>query len=419
MDINELQTEVNALFEQFKAQQFYKVRAGDSLQAALNVHKNIELEPGSNFEGTYQLRSGNTIKGYLNRIHSSQGPALIIEPNTNDVSLSGFEMTSDFHTVFRAGRNDKLQVDVASMPKNITLENVVIPRHRGKRGFELNCRAALINCEGRDLFDPQGQDSQVIAFLNTVGNSQIIGGHYEGGSESILTGGDTMKMPVLPSGFNFLNFTSIRPLSWQTDGVARKLKNPLEIKTATDSIIAKATIDGSWKDAQDGYGIVLTPRSGGQVVNVTIDSCIMRNVSSGFQILGVDNASVTPQKTTGIVIKNTKIEASKAKFGGRGVLALIVDGAGTISFDNVDFTGDADYFLYCDSRDTAAKNGGVKLPIDELRVTNSRIRCGKYGIVSEGNNWGENFNGKVIVEGNTFTEAHDRFKKQFPNNTYL
>lgn len=277
------------------------VKAGGNLQAALDAGGIVHLEAGAVFSGNFVasragLRligaSGSELRGLAG------GPALFVPPGAKDIQLGAFRaFTAWDQAVILLGLNDPVQ-SVADAPAGLIISNVQVPSHRGKRAFELNCAdTVLLDCGCADVFDPAVRDSQAIWVGNAPGKISVNGGTFSAGSEIILIGGgeDTQASKVVPTGLEFVNLKLRRPLSWRGDGVNRKVKTTFEVKTGHAITLAQSMIDGVWKDGQDGYAITVTPRDGGDIADVLIDRCTIRNAGSGLNLLGHDNEGYSPQ----------------------------------------------------------------------------------------------------------------------------
>jgi hypothetical protein len=391
------------------------VAAKDDLQAALNNGGEVRLTPGATYPG---MLTG-----------SPTGPALDIPIGTHDVEIFDLSATTTHDQgVIRVGRNDRTQTTLELVPQRITFTRVKVPTYRGKRAFEINAaNVTLTDCIVADVYDPGGRDSQAIEILNAPGPVLVQGGSYSAGSEVIMIGGDEMKIPgVVPTGITIRDSTLWRPLEWQTDGVSRTVKNLIELKTGRNVLVQRVRMDGSWKNGQDGYAVVITPRAGGDIHDVTIEDTTIDHVAGGFNILGADSSSVTPSVLSGVVIRRVKVTTAKAVYGGRGILALITGGPHDVTFDDVTAVLDGNCIVYVDKSSGAAlQPDGTKKPagnMASLVVTNSRLVPGIYGFIFTGNVRGKLWQNSVdalTVTANTLADAPAEFKKNFPRNTYV
>ena len=406
------------------------VSTADDFAAALVKGGSITLAAGAQFGGSFTVSvSGTTISGNDASIAGGKaGPALVIPPSVHDVSLSDLALTSDVDPVLLCGANDSSQTALSQAPTNITLTRISVPTHRGKRGIEWNASGTIESCTVLDTWDPYGQDSQALAILNSPGNTTVTGGKYQAGSECILIGGDTMKMAgVIPSNITIQNLEISRPLSWQTDGVKRKVKNLLELKTGRHVIARNLTLDGSWQDAQEGWAIVITPHSGGDIHDVLIDTVTATHCGAAIQLMGLEYAGTpTPSALSGVVVQNSRFTVSKAQFGGRGVFVLATGEPADFTATNNVVVSDGTSVFYYDPGSVLDPVTGVKRtggPFGSVTLTGNYLVPGIYGLVFAGqpNASGDLSAGvrTLTVTGNTFADAASALKKALPQNTYI
>lgn len=394
------------------------VTTSAALQAALDQGGEISLDPGRIFDGNFVVRtSQTTIRGNGAVLAGTSGPALHVLPGVSDVRIEVLEARSAFDVVVLLGDNDiRTQGTLAQVPRRIVLDRVTVPTHRGKRAFEINAGdVELLNCEVGDTYDPALRDSQAICILNSPGPVRVSGGSYSAGSEIIMSGGDVMKIPgIHPTDLIFENLLLCRPLSWRTDGVNRVVKNCFELKDADGVIVRDVVMRGSWKAGQDGYAIVITPRTGGAIRNVLFERVTIRDVGAGLQLAGHNRPGdlPTPWRTTGIVFRDSTIVAHKGTYGGRGLLALLGMSPDSLEFDNVVFVGDGTSVIY----------NGDDQRVGRLRMTGSAATTGTYGIMGAGlpnltdyASWLD----QLEVTGNTFTGAAGSLQKAIPSNTFV
>lgn len=390
------------------------IPSGGDLQAALNFGGTIHLTPGGVYEseGFVITESGTTIIGNDANLISTAGSALYVPPGVNDINISDVNCTSPHGAVIQLGDNSATtQGTLELVPRRIKLTDVRVPTHRSKRGFEINAAdVELINCEVLDTWSTALADSQGIGILNTPGNILVRGGRYQAASENVLVGGDTMKLPgVIPSNLVFENLLLDKPLSWKTDGVRRSVKNIFELKTGSAVTIRNVHMDGCWKDGQDGYALMITPKSGGLIETVLIEGCTIRNVSAGINILGKSVADAI-YPTNNIVMRNCTLAASKTVYGGRGILTLLTGGVESVYFENITAHTDGDHVIYGDST-----------PMQEIVLTNCRVVAGRYGVSFSGYPNAASYPNvaNLVVRDNVIAGAASTLQRNLPNNTYV
>jgi hypothetical protein len=399
-----------------------QVRTGDDLQKALAGGGIIELQAGATFEAPRFtiVRSGTAIRGQGATLKGTAGPGLYIPPSLSGITVSNLSVESaDNQAAVQCGDNGPTQTSVAHQPTDIVFEHVTIPQHRGKRGFEINCAARLIDSRALDVYSPAALDSQAIAILNTCGPVSVAGGEYVAASENVLVGGDSLKITDCPENvvadLTFDRLKLSKPESWRTDGVKRSNKNLFELKAGKRVTLKNSTLTGSWKDGQDGWAILITPRNGAYIEEVLIDGVTVDRAGGGVQFLGLSRGNSTPRATSGVVIRNSKFTISKAENGGRGILALYVGGMLDSTWDNVTATFDGPAIVQADS----------KVAQGPFVMRNSRMNTGRLAVQAPGANFGSRAPEKyadraltTVFEGNTFRGAPGAFRKLYPKNTF-
>lgn len=400
---------------------FVLVRAGENLQAALDAGGAIQLEAGATYEGTFIVRKPVAVMGNGATLHGLTGPALIVEPGTTDVSLTDLSGRSDdVQRVFLLGYNEAAkQGTLDAVPRRITLTDVRVPTFRGKRAFEVNSAdVTFYDCHVEDVYAPSLQDSQAICILNSPGSIDVIGCTLSAGSEAFLVGGSLPAIPgLVPENIIVEDSTLYRPLSWRTDGVKRAVKNLFELKTGRNVTLRGCTLDGSWLDAQEGFGVMLTPHAGGEIHDVTIEDCEIRHVSGGLNVLGREYAITSPETvnpTSGVVMRRCHVTTDRATFGGRGMFALIGGEPADLTLeDNVGIVdGTSCVYVYAGN---VVKHGvSVEAgPVQALTLTGNRLVAGKYGVALN------NLVTSARIEGNTFADAPSTLKSAWPSNTFV
>lgn len=413
-----------------------QVKDSAGLTAALLNGGIIELDPAGTYEGRFTIaKSFTTVKANGAKFDGKNDLVWYIKPGTNDVSLDDFSATTSLDgAVIQCGDNGPTQTTRELVPQRISFTKVVIPTHRGKRGFEINCSGSITNSMVLDVYAASLQDSQAVWVGNTCGPFLIKGGEFVAASENILMGGDTMKIPCTQTGIVIDGANIHKPESWHTDtiaGVKRGNKNLVEFKACIDCQLINSTLSGSWKDGQDGWAIVITPRNSLTVKNILIDNVKVDRCGGAFQMQGKDNVTITPEPLSGVVIRNSVFSCTDGKtaYGGRGIFALVSGGAvgggvRDVTVDNVTWVGDGNAIIQADTP--------ANTPQGPFTITNSKMTIGQYGITAPGSNFGNPPTGTYIgKEMNTFitsstlaainmsSSALSQFKKNFPNNTYV
>lgn len=413
------------------------VRAGESLQAALDTTATIETEPGALFEGSYQVPSDRRLTfGAGSGIRGVTGPALTILPMTANVTVFGGDLQSAASEVVLIGNNVN-QTRLEDQPSAIRFTATRIPTHRGKRGFGIHgSDVTLKDCEVLDCWSPSGQDSQAVYIGNAQGQIVITGGRYSAGSNVILLGGDAVRTPgLVPTDVTVQDAELFRPLSWQTDGLKRKVKNIFEVKSGRKVALLRSKLSGCWVDGQGGEAIVLTPAldgskttpvsTSGIVENVTIMLCAIRNVGGILNILGRGYQAYTPTPLTRVQLLNNVCLVSRATYGGTGQFAKIGAEPGDLLFEENVILADGSSLIYFYRGSVIEADGTVRAGGNLGRLTFVRN-------ISTRGSYGFNLDGVVNagaagrlavtaldVSGNTFGPGAGAMVANLPGNTYL
>jgi hypothetical protein len=282
-----------------------------------------------------------------------------------------------------------------------------------------------------DVYSPALSDSQAIGILNTPGPVAIRNSTLSAGSEVIMVGGDSMKVAgAVPTGILIENNTVYRPLTWQTDGINRGVKNLLELKAGVNVTIRGNQFRGNWAAAQPGYAIVITPKNRQEIHNVLFESNDVRDVAAVFNVLGQDYNTYTASGLSGLVIRNNRFQTDKATFGGNGWLIQAGANPGDVTFEtNVAITdGTALVSFYFGSvmlADEVTKVPGGKWT--SLKMIGNYLVAGTYGLSLAGYMNGANWQAAVVeldfslntVTSRSATESYTKMQPAFPNNTYI
>jgi len=393
------------------------------LTKALEQGGEVILQADTAFAGAFTIsKSGTRIVGNNSTLTAGDAPALRILPGVVDVDVADLTATSTFSgAVIQCGDNGPTQTKVGQQPARITFRNLTIPTHRGKRGFELNCSAVILGSTVTDVWASSLADSQAIAVINSCGPVRVIGGSYVAGSENIMVGGDTLKIKDCPEGVAadllFDEVTLIKPEEWRTDGVNRGVKNLLELKAGKRVRVRNLKASGSWKAAQDGYAIVITPRNAQYIEDVVLEFLTIDRVGAGVNLMGINlPANDTPRPTSKVVLRDSSFTISSATYGGRGILALVTNGTQDFTVERVSATFNGNAIIQAES----------STPQGPLTMRASQMRTGKYAIFNNGILYGgpppagsENKAFSMVLEGNTFADAPSQFKGFYPSNTWV
>lgn len=398
------------------------VLPGHDLQAALNAGPaDIRMCAGCVFSGGFVVPRPLSLMGDAGTELVGIGKqAIRTLPGVNDIALTRFSARSNHQTVVQLGDNvAATQGTLDLVPRRIILREIKVPTHRGKRAFEINAADVLMeDCEALDVYDVNADD-QAIAILNTPGPFTARRGRFQSASENILAGGDTPKIAgVIPSDLVFEDLTLDKPQSWRRgsptfDGIERRIKTLFELKTGRRVTVRRVRMDGSWKDDQDGWAIVITPRACGAVEDVFLEDLTVVNVASVLNLTGHDEPTncATPFRTNQIRVFGGTFDAFKRVTGERGIFAMLSMGPADLTIENIAFRGNGNHFIY----------GPDTERIMLVRVVGSLATVGQWGLSFGGAANLTNIStvDQVDVVGNTFAGAASALRSRIPNNTYV
>lgn len=392
------------------------VRAGENLQSRVDEGGVIEMEAGAVFPALF-VRRPVVLTGNAMLLGTRGQPALDILPGSREVTVA-CQARAESGAVVRVGALDATQTHVEDAPVDITL-SVVIPSHRGKRGFEIHGAAvSLLNCIAEDIWDPNGQDSQAVWIGNAPGPVYVGRGRFSAGSEVILTGGALTPIPnLIPAEVTIEDSLIYRPVSWMTDGVARKVKNLIEFKSIRGVVVRGCRLSGCWANGQEGQAFMITPTSEGtrlnppylsHTSNIRIEGNVVEQVGTLAAIVGRDYTSYTEVPTTDVVFRGNHVTCSRQQFGGRGQVATLLSGCGEIVFDqnvcHVD--GSSLIYIYRGNRLDAMGVMQDSGPMQRLVLTNNLMGIvGEYGLNVDGYPNARNTQvglRELVADGNTY-----------------
>jgi hypothetical protein len=205
--------------------------------------------------------------------------------------------------VFMIGNSD---TSVSTLPSNIVIDRCLLwGNGTGSmvRGVAANgAKIAVINSYLYN-FAQTDADSQAIAAWNSPGPIKIANNFLEGSTENVMFGGADPSIPnLVNSDIEIRQNHFFKPLSWDPGdpsyaGTKWQVKDLFELKNAQRVLVEGNLMENNWAEAQDGYGVLFTPRnqegscSWCTVSNVTFRYNIVQHSSSGFNFSGADSAS--------------------------------------------------------------------------------------------------------------------------------
>jgi hypothetical protein len=394
------------------------VADSDELIVALAEGGAIALAPGVPFVagGGFAITVPDTTIAGLggNTVEASTAPAIRVVPGVPGAAIECLAgRTGSDGGVIQIGRNDTEQATIEAAPLGVTIRAVTSTGHRGKRAIECNGRdVAILDCEVHDCFDPGGRDSQAIWIGNCPGPVRVAGGYFEGASENLMIGGDSMKIPgCRPTDIAIVGATFEKPIAWKAEG-GPSVKNLIECKDGHNVTIEDCDLVRCWKSGQDGYAFMFTPANGGSVRNAVVRNCRVREVGGIVNVTGTDAAGINPERTQ-VAIYGGEYRTNKAAMGGSGRFLLAQRGPESLIVRDAYIAHEGNAFA--DLADDDA-------PIDVLEIRGCTWNYGSYGIRIGGASHGDNaygLIGSITITGNTITGAHSAFRERYPDNAYL
>jgi hypothetical protein len=401
-----------------------RVPAGGDLQVAIDRARPgdaIMLDPGATYVGNFTLppTAGSdyiTIRSaadasqfpsdgrvrpehvqWMPTLRSPNGaPALATKPSAHHWRLQwlAFAANADgVGDVITLGDGSDAQRDLTTIPHHFVLDGLIIrgDKTKGqKRAIALNSGSTSVrNSDIRDI-KAAGQDSQAICGWNGPGPFLIENNYLEAAGENILFGGSDPFVPdLVPSDITIRGNYVTKPLEWRQAGLPWTVKNLLELKNASRVLIERNIFENVWLAGQTGYAILLTPANqDGRapwtlVSDVTLQSNLIRHVSSGINILGYDYAHTSRQTRNIQVRQNLFYDVDGATWGGDGRFLLIGDEPTDIVVDhNTVIQSGTVLLLY------GKKDGRIR-QINNLRLTNNLMRHNEYGIIGDDTGMGQ------------------------------
>jgi Carbohydrate binding module (family 6) len=414
------------------------VPQGANLQAYLDAAQpgdTLLLLPGVTYSGNFVLpaKSGSsyiTVKSaadpsslpgdgvrvgpqYASQLPKIQGgfaggPAFVTASGAHHWRLQWLEIMSTYveNQLIELGDSSSAQSSLSVVPHDIVIDRCYIhgdPNNGQKRGIALNSASTwIVNSYISDIKSSQ-EDTQAIAGWNGPGPYTIENNYLQAAGEVILFGGgDPYIQNLVPSDISIRYNRVTKSTSWR--GQSWVVKNLIELKNAQRVVIDSNVIENNWAAAQDGYGIVLTPRNQdgrapwSVVQHVQVTNNVVQHIAAGFNVLALD--ATTYQVTNDIAIKNNLfLDVSKANWGGSGWLMVTQGGDNIVVDHNTVFT-DGTSVVWADVA-----------PVTGFVFTNNIIPDNAWAIMgtgsTEGNSTlnayypGATFQKNVIIGGNS------------------
>jgi hypothetical protein len=348
------------------------VAAGSNLQAALDqaqLGDTIVLEAGATFKGPFKLPNKTEGSGWIyvvsshlsnlpspgTRVSPANAPDMpkILAPNAlsalNTVANShhfrfvGIEFApaagpTRIYTLVTIGNAD---TSPATLPDHIVFDRCYVhgdPKANDRRGIEMDgAYVAVVDSYISD-FQEEGADSQGLWAYNATGPLQIRNNYIQAAGENVMFGGtDSRAAALVPADIEISNNYFFKPLSLLQTKYT--VKNLLEFKSAMRVRVTGNTFQNSPAAAQNGFAILLTPRSGGKAPwSVTSDIEIagntLINVGSGFNIAGTNDWAPGPTLTTERIVIRDNLVGVTGLHGADGRAFQFIRGGSDYTIDH-------------------------------------------------------------------------------------
>ncbi len=272
-------------------------------------------------------------------------PVIRTAPGAHHWRLQLLELlpTADgFGDIVTLGDGGAGQRDLTRVPHHIEIDRCYIhgdPETGQKRGIALNSGATSITGSYISDIKAIGQDSQAIAGWNGPGPYRIENNYLEGAGENFILGGsDPAIHGLVAEDVVFRNNHLAKPVSWRQE--KWQVKNLFELKNARRVLVEGNLMENVWREAQDGYAILLTPRNQDgdapwvTVQDVTIRNNIVRHAGGGIQIVGEDNNHPSGSTRDIRVVNNVFWDIDGRTWGGPGTFLLVGNGPSNIAVEH-------------------------------------------------------------------------------------
>lgn len=283
--------------------------------------------------------------------------------------------------IITLGDGGAAQSEQAHVPYEIVVDRCYVhgdPEKGQKRGIALNSgQTTIINSYISDI-KGIGQDTQAIAGWNGPGPYTIENNYLEGAGENFLLGGaDPAIQGLVTQDVVFRRNHLSKPIAWRTE--RWQVKNLFELKNARRVLVEENLMEYSWKQAQVGYAILLTPRNQDRrapwatVEDVTIRRNVVRHAGGGMQIIGRDS-NPSGQTRRVRVVDNLFYDIDTERWGGTGAFVLIGDGPADIAIEHNTVLQSGNILMaYGGSREAPDRIAGVVF-------RHNLVRHNEYGV---------------------------------------
>jgi hypothetical protein len=317
------------------------LRTGDDLQQAVNKARfgdTILLEAGATFTGPIILVDKGTGTGtdadYITirtanladippdgeRIKPSAKLPRIVAPNSS-ASVSTREKAHHYkfigvefapaanadyvYNLIDLGASD--YNSMSQLPHHLVFDRCYVHStglNKARRGFALNSGDTTIINSHVSGFAGAGDETQAIAGWNGSGPFHIINNYLEGGGEVVLFGGsDPSIQGLVPSDIELRRNFLHKPADWAGRAT---IKGTFELKNAKRVIVEGNVIDTGIR--VNAFAITVRNQNGGApwstIEDIQIVSNIVRNASTGVNILGTDDLKPSQEAKRISIVNN-------------------------------------------------------------------------------------------------------------------
>lgn len=389
------------------------------LTAALAIGGSIQLAPGT-YQGNFQITKPMTLVGTADCILVPLDlltPTLTVQ-RTTDVLVKGITIQNGAPDRDCVTVGSFSATDAKDQPVNVTFDGVTLTAGAkgGHRGFALHgTNITVRKCHVMGFWEA-GRDAQAVWIHNGPGPYTIEDNYLEASGENIMAGGDTVKIPgCVPSDIVIRRNICYKPDAWKTNGAT--VKNGIEIKNGRRVLIEGNTIDGNWRNGQDGNPFVFTVRNqNNDSAWVTIEDVILRgNVTrrcpDGFAvgILGTDDNYASGQAARILIEGNLFTDSPNGIKVGNGVLESLVIRHNTLP----KVTGS--FLQFYDTRQAPVRS--------PFTFSDNVVAQGAYGVSGTNTGVGLNtlnvYTNLVAFTGNVIEKNPERQAPLPPGNTWV
>lgn len=264
-------------------------------------------------------------------------PVLRTEARAHHWRLQWLEFlpTQDGHgEIIALGDGGQQQTRLADVPHHLVIDRCYVhgdPAIGQKRGIALNSAATEISNSYVSEIKAIAQDAQAVAGWNGPGPYRIENNYLEGAAENFILGGsDSAIEGLVPEDVVFRRNHLAKPQAWRSE--RWQIKNIFQLKNARRVLVEANLFENTWKEAQIGFAVLLTPRNQDGaapwsiVEDVTLRRNIIRNAGGGIQILGEDNNHPSGRTSKIRIVENLVYGIDASRWGGSGAFLLIGDG---------------------------------------------------------------------------------------------